>query len=149
MAADSTVRADAAVSSERRRFILRYGVLGWGLPSGILFPFGVEAWRRLETGEFRWERFLALAVLSLVFFPVAGWFWGSTLWGYRTTGSFPKGVSRFALVWTVFCATLAAAGGLAALLFGQEEFGWKPALVFGSMAALGLVWIRRRGRSPA
>ncbi len=53
-------------------FILVYGVLGWGLTTGVLFAW-VLSW---EEGR----SFLGALPLTLVFFPLGGLLWGFLMW---------------------------------------------------------------------
>ncbi len=62
----------AAVSDERRRFILRRGVFGWGLITAILWSVAMAWW-----GPGPLWIYLAVA---LVLFSIGGWFWGAVMW---------------------------------------------------------------------
>jgi len=59
----------------RRGFILRYGVLGWGVPTAILFSL-VQAY---SDG---WDTFLLRLVPALVLFPLGGILWGAMMWRF-------------------------------------------------------------------
>lgn len=57
-------------------FIVKYGVLGWGISSGILFslifPFAMN-----------WKiSYLTVFILSMILFPAGGLFWGYFMWKY-------------------------------------------------------------------
>jgi hypothetical protein len=58
-------------------YILLYGVLGWGVSTGILFslifPLGMAA-----TGSS--APFLPVFALSIVLFPLGGVAWGYSMW---------------------------------------------------------------------
>jgi hypothetical protein len=58
-------------------YILLYGVLGWGVSTGILFslifPLGMAA-----TGSS--APFLPIFALSIVLFPLGGVAWGYSMW---------------------------------------------------------------------
>jgi hypothetical protein len=57
----------------RKQFILRYGVLGWGVPVAIAFSVNMA----LEQG---WNTFLFNLIPSLIIFPLAGILFGRFLW---------------------------------------------------------------------
>ena len=57
-------------------FILRYGVLGWGLTTGILFLLYVWSPLSTEPEPFSW----LLMVRVLVSFPIGGIVWGYVMW---------------------------------------------------------------------
>jgi hypothetical protein len=57
----------------RKQFVLRFGVLGWGVPTAILFSFA----RAYEEG---WDQLPVLLVISLIMFPLAGILWGCGMW---------------------------------------------------------------------
>ncbi len=59
-------------SNERFHYILRYGVLGWGLATGILWSAVMTWW---GPGPF-----LVYLAIALVLFPIGGWFWGAIMW---------------------------------------------------------------------
>ncbi len=56
----------------RRSFILRYGVLGWGVPTAILF----SVFMSLKNGA----SFLSVLPLAIVLFPVGGIAFGGIMW---------------------------------------------------------------------
>lgn len=58
----------------RDRFVMRCGVLGWGVPTAILYSLAGLLWER-GLGEFA----LRLAI-SLLLFPLGGYFWGAIMW---------------------------------------------------------------------
>ena len=53
----------------RTQYVLRYGVLGWGVPTAILFSL-------IDSYRFGWAGFLSQIVPALVIFPVGGIFFG-------------------------------------------------------------------------
>jgi hypothetical protein len=57
----------------RTQYVLRYGVLGWGVPTAILFSL-------IDSYRFGWEGFLSQIVPALVIFPVGGIFFGRCMW---------------------------------------------------------------------
>jgi hypothetical protein len=59
----------------RKQFVLRYGVLGWGLSTGLTFPL-VEGYMN------GFDRFYGLLIPSLVLFPLGGILWGRLMWMY-------------------------------------------------------------------
>jgi hypothetical protein len=59
----------------RSRFVWRYGVLGWGLSTAILFSL----WNGFSDG---WDGFLFKLIPALVLFPLAGIVWGRFMWWF-------------------------------------------------------------------
>jgi hypothetical protein len=59
----------------RETFVWRYGVLGWGVSTAILFA----AWTGYQQG---WAAFLVQLPLALVLFPLTGILWGRCMWWY-------------------------------------------------------------------
>jgi hypothetical protein len=47
------------------RFVLYFGVLGWGLPTAILFTL-------LQAYEEGWDGFLVRLIVSAILFPIGG-----------------------------------------------------------------------------
>ncbi len=62
------------VAGGKKRFILRYGVLGWGMPCAVLFA----AWTYYSETN--------VGVMDIVFlfiiFPVGGIAWGASMWRF-------------------------------------------------------------------
>jgi hypothetical protein len=62
----------------KKKFILHHGVIGWGLPCGVLFPF-VSSF--LENSSVRFDQsFFSLLAASLVLFPLVGILFGLWIW---------------------------------------------------------------------
>lgn len=63
----------------RRRFIVKYGVVGWGLTTGslwlvvALFEDGLPSW-----GD--WTAFFRVAVTAFVLYPLSGILFGMAMW---------------------------------------------------------------------
>jgi hypothetical protein len=57
----------------RTQFVLRYGVLGWGLPVAILFSL-IQGYRD------GWDGFLFQLIAALVLFPLGGILYGRYMW---------------------------------------------------------------------
>jgi hypothetical protein len=57
----------------RKQFILRYGVLGWGLPVAI----GYSVSMAYQQG---WDSFPIFLILSLILFPLGGILFGRLMW---------------------------------------------------------------------
>jgi hypothetical protein len=59
----------------RKQFVLRYGVLGWGVPTAILFTL---------LGGFQegWDGVAVKGLIALVIFPLAGILWGRLMWAF-------------------------------------------------------------------
>jgi hypothetical protein len=67
----------------RRRFILRNGVLGWGLSSGLLWVVAMQRWGG-DAAPF-WV-YVAFAVVA---FPAIGALWGALMWKLTGRRSLP------------------------------------------------------------
>ena len=57
----------------RSRYIRLYGVLGWGLSTGILWALAMAAMEG-------WENLPILLPLAVICFPVGGYFFGAIMW---------------------------------------------------------------------
>lgn len=57
----------------RNRFVLLVGVLGWGVPTAILFVV-------LQCLQEGWDSFLVQLVIALIIFPLGGLAWGLLMW---------------------------------------------------------------------
>jgi hypothetical protein len=57
----------------RTQFVLRFGVLGWGIPTAILFSL-VQGYRS------GWDGFLFELILALLIFPLGGILFGRIMW---------------------------------------------------------------------
>ena len=57
----------------RTQYVLRFGVLGWGIPTAILFSL-IQGYR------FGWDGFLFHLVPALILFPIGGIFFGRFMW---------------------------------------------------------------------
>jgi hypothetical protein len=57
----------------RTQFVLRYGVLGWGIPTAILFSL-------IQSYRFGWDGFLFQLLPALILFPIGGIFFGRFMW---------------------------------------------------------------------
>ena len=55
------------------KYVLLYGVVGWGVVTGVLFSFVLAAIQG-------WERFWALLLVSLILFPLGGIAFGMLTW---------------------------------------------------------------------
>lgn len=75
MFATSTKKSDKIRKLGRSKFIWRYGVLGWGLSTAILFS--------LVMGYTEgWDGFVFKLIPALVLFPIGGYAWGHFMWMY-------------------------------------------------------------------
>jgi hypothetical protein len=68
-------RAARLISQGRRRFVLIYGVLGWGVPVAI----GMALDEATKTGL---PGFLRQLAIGLVLFPLGGILFGRLLWRF-------------------------------------------------------------------
>lgn len=57
----------------RSQYVLRYGVLGWGIPTAILFAL-VQTYRSGSDG------FLTQLIPALILFPLGGILFGRMMW---------------------------------------------------------------------
>ena len=57
----------------RKQFVLRYGVLGWGVPVAIFFSL-------LQGYLHGWQGFAFQLLPALILFPAGGIFYGQIMW---------------------------------------------------------------------
>jgi hypothetical protein len=57
----------------RTQYVLRYGVLGWGIPTAIVFSL-IQGYRS------GWDGFLVQLILALIIFPLGGILFGRIMW---------------------------------------------------------------------
>jgi len=57
----------------RNQYILRIGVLGWGVPVAILFSI-------IQGFQYGWDGFLLRLIPALVLFPAGGILFGMLMW---------------------------------------------------------------------
>ena len=57
----------------RNQYVLRVGVLGWGVPVAIFFSL-------IQSFEYGWDTFIFRLIPALVLFPVGGIFFGLFMW---------------------------------------------------------------------
>jgi asparagine N-glycosylation enzyme membrane subunit Stt3 len=57
----------------RMAYVLKYGVVGWGVPTGVMFSIVMAAMQG-------WERFWVLLAVSLILFPIGGIAFGVLTW---------------------------------------------------------------------
>jgi hypothetical protein len=57
----------------RTQYVLRFGVLGWGIPTAILFSL-VQGYRS------GWDGFLFQLIPALIIFPLGGILFGRIMW---------------------------------------------------------------------
>lgn len=57
----------------RSKFVLLFGVLGWGVPTAIMFAL-IQAYRD------GWDGFLPTLIIALILFPLGGILWGRMMW---------------------------------------------------------------------
>ncbi|WP_334060504.1 hypothetical protein [Alteromonas sp. S005] len=70
----------------KQRFVLVNGVLGWGLPTAILWVFLMEF---LEPSENIWVR----PIIALIIFPIAGIAFGHLMWN-KSEKAYEKATSN-------------------------------------------------------
>jgi len=71
----STEKSDKIRELGRSKFVWRYGVLGWGLTTAILFSL-------LMACAEGWDGFLFKLIPALVIFPIGGYAWGRIMWAF-------------------------------------------------------------------
>lgn len=81
------VRRVRMVARGRRSFILRYGVFFWGVSTAIAFSL----YQGFTLG---WGSFLYWVSISLVIFPIGGWFWGVAMWRFAVRAQLDAGDSE-------------------------------------------------------
>jgi hypothetical protein len=59
----------------RAGFVWRYGILGWGIPTAILFVL-------LQGYLDGWDGLLFKLIPALVLFPLGGIVWGRFMWAF-------------------------------------------------------------------
>ncbi len=59
----------------RKQFILRYGVLGWGVPVAIAYAANMAF-------DHGWDKFLFFLIPSLILFPLCGIWFGKYMWNW-------------------------------------------------------------------
>ncbi len=57
----------------RSRYILLFGVLGWGLTMVVL-------WTALMVADLGWSSLPVLLPVAAIAFPCGGYLWGATMW---------------------------------------------------------------------
>lgn len=75
MFATSTEKSDKIREMGRSKFVWRYGVLGWGATTAILFSL-------LMACAEGWDGFLFKLIPALVIFPFGGYVWGRVMWAF-------------------------------------------------------------------
>lgn len=65
-------RLAKTIAMGRTRYILLFGVLGWGLLTAALFT----VWIYFRMGPLN----LVKLVLPFILFPIGGYFWGAFMW---------------------------------------------------------------------
>lgn len=64
----------------RTRFVWLIGVLGWGLISGLCFPLVIAVVGSAYPVVPGWERYPVNLAMSLLLFPIGGYFFGVCTW---------------------------------------------------------------------
>jgi hypothetical protein len=73
MFAANSEKLDRFTKLSRNQYILRVGVLGWGVPVAILFAL-------IQSFEFGWDSFVFRLIPALILFPIGGIFFGLFMW---------------------------------------------------------------------
>jgi hypothetical protein len=64
------------IALTRDQFVLRYGILGWGITTAILFTIA----NAIEHG---WNDFFFHLIPALILFPLGGIAFGRIMWNFR------------------------------------------------------------------
>lgn len=75
MSITSTDKSDKIRKLGRGKFVLRYGVLGWGISTAILFSLIMG----FTEG---WDGFVFKLIPALIIFPLGGFVWGRFMWAF-------------------------------------------------------------------
>ena len=61
------------MEKEKKDFIIKRGVLGWGITTAILFSLLMSFVKQDAT-------FLGTLATAIILFPIGGYFWGLWMW---------------------------------------------------------------------
>ena len=67
----------------KRYFTWRYGVVGWGMPTSVIWSAAMEIWRS-GSAEFSIVGFLLYLLISLPLFMIGGYVWARFMWWATT-----------------------------------------------------------------
>lgn len=74
-------RGQKMLAMGRTKFILKYGVCGWGLLTAVLFlAFQIVSEKRYSLTALIASDFLKQLLSAILLFLVAGYFWGLFMW---------------------------------------------------------------------
>jgi hypothetical protein len=73
MSERDVARWEATRSKGRSRYIWLFGVVGWGVFTGLIWAL-ILGWQQ------GWDRLPALLAFGLIGFPIGGYFWGDWMW---------------------------------------------------------------------
>jgi len=88
---EAPARDEPPIEDRKRRFVLRCGVLAWGVTTAVLWT-ALMCLMRVAADAFTWQRALVQLLVALVLFPIAGYFWG--LWTWRAVQRAREAVRR-------------------------------------------------------
>ncbi|HEX4415546.1 MAG TPA: hypothetical protein VH107_18080 [Lacipirellulaceae bacterium] len=71
----------------RKQFILRYGVLGWGVPVAIGFALSTSYGQG-------WSELLITLIIALILFPLGGILFGRFLWFWLERKNAPPAAGK-------------------------------------------------------
>ncbi|NGM84792.1 hypothetical protein G5B47_20525 [Paenibacillus sp. 7124] len=66
-------------SKGRKHFLFYRGVIGWGIPTAIIFTFFTELLENDHSITFDYSFYMSL-LKTLIILPVCGYFWGLWVW---------------------------------------------------------------------
>jgi hypothetical protein len=78
-------------------YILIYGVLAWGLMTGLLFGISFPLYMMLCGSELNLPRSAFLLTVSLILFPIGGIVWGYCMWIFVEKAYWENKASELAL----------------------------------------------------
>jgi hypothetical protein len=66
----------------RRYFIVRYGIIGWGVPTTVIGTMGLHLWRYglVFNGPYLVAFFIHLVLAAVFVGLIGGYLWGSLYW---------------------------------------------------------------------
>ena len=72
-------RRETMLAKGRSYFVWRYGVIGFGVTTGLCWAVAMELWRS-GFGQFSIAQLAIHLVGALLLFPAGGYLWGRCMW---------------------------------------------------------------------
>lgn len=74
-------KRERLIAMGKKKFVWRQGVLGWGVPTAVLYNVLMYLWDYgMTTDELASEAFWTRASMSLILFPLGGVLFGWLMW---------------------------------------------------------------------